>query len=54
MSTDFDFSFLIELVAFVAIVVGIAFIYFPAALIVGGVIAIAAVELQPNETSEDA
>ncbi len=53
MFTEFDFSFLIEIVAFIAIVVGIGFIYLPASLIIGGMILIAAVELQPKDETED-
>ena len=49
MFTDLDFSFLIEILAFLAIVAGVGLIYLPASLIIGGLILIAAIELQPKD-----
>ncbi len=49
MFTEIDFNFLVEIAAYLAIVVGVALIYLPAGLIIGGALAILAVELQPSK-----
>jgi len=45
--------FSVQLLAFLAVLVGVSFWSIPAALIVGGVLAIVAVEMQAKATSDD-